>query len=87
MTLYIKFFGIELKKVVNGKKYYILVCFYKDASDNCLTYIGYNYDDKTIVFVVNGDDDGEKYASKAKNYVGIWTHFGFSIYHSIIVIF
>ena len=78
ITLYIKFFGIELDKVKqNPHKYWILVCFYKDDSDNCLTFIGYNYDDKTIVFVVN---NVERYASKAKNYVGIWTHFGISIH-------
>ena len=79
MTLYIKFFGIELRKVT-GRKYYILVCFYyeyKDDVKTCLTYIGYNYDDKTIVFVVYGE---EIYASKAKNYVGVWTHFGISIH-------
>ena len=80
ITLYIKFFGIELSKVVDGVTYYILVCFYKDTSNNCLTYIGYNYDDKTIVFVVNGE---EIYASKAKNYVGVWTHFGISVHKKI----
>ena len=30
--------------------------------------------------MVNGEDDGEKYASKAKNYVGVWTHFGISVH-------
>jgi len=83
MTLYIKFFGIELSKAKAGQQvgriYYSLVCFYKDISNGnlCLTYIGYNYRDKTIVFVVNGE---EIYASRAKNYVGVWTHFGISIH-------
>ena len=76
MTLYIKFFGIELDKV-DGRTYYKFVCFYKDNTQTCLTYIGYNYDDKTIVFVVNGK---EIYSSRAKNYVGVWTHFGISIH-------
>ena len=79
MTLYIKFFGIELDKVVPGQERYILVCFYKDLSNGniCKTYIGYNYLDKTIIFVVNGE---EIYSSRAKYYVGIWTHFGISIH-------
>ena len=83
ITLYIKFFGIELQKVVSGQKYYILVCFNIDVSGNCHTYIGYNYDDKTIVFVVKDacdTGDCEIYASRAKNYVGVWTHFGISIH-------
>ena len=77
MTLYIKFFGIELKKVVKGQERYILVCFYKDSSNECKTYIGYNYFEKTIIFVVNGE---EIYSSRAKHYVGVWTHFGISIH-------
>ena len=83
ITLYIKFFGIELDKVVEGKVHYPLVCFYYDQNiteytKNCRTFIGYNYDDKTIVFVVN---DNEIYAARARPYVGIWTHFGISIHH------
>ena len=56
-----------------------MVCFYKDFSNGntCLTYIGYNYDDKTIIFVFNGE---EIYTSKAKNYAGVWTLFGISIH-------
>ena len=84
MTLYIKFFGIELSKanqgLAEGKIHYVLVCFYKNVDGNCLTFIGYNYFDKTIVFVVNGD---EIYSSRAKNYVGIWTHFGISIHRRL----
>ena len=51
ITLYIKFLGIELSKVDPDKLYYPLTCFYNDTNDNniCLTYIGYNYDNKTIV--------------------------------------
>ena len=81
ITLYIKFFGIERDKIIEGKIYYILVCFYKDASNfnNCVTFIGYNYDNRTIVFVVN---DKEVYSSKAKDYLGVWTHFGISIHRS-----
>ena len=77
MTLYIKFFGIELKKVVKGKERYVLVCFYKDSNRDCKTYIGYNYFNKAIIFVVN---DKEIYSSRAKLYVGVWTHFGISIH-------
>ena len=84
IALYIKFFGIELSKVIPGKLHYPLVCFYNNTiggnPDECLTFIGYNYDDKTIVFVVNGN---EIYASKAKPYVGVWTHFGISIHHQL----
>ena len=86
ITLYIKFFGIELDKVIEDKVYYPLCCFYYDEDDEneenkeCKTYIGYNYDDKTIVFVVNGE---EIYASRAKPYVGVWTHFGISIHHRL----
>ena len=83
ITLYIKFFGIELNKVKQNptRIYWVLVCFYKDASNNCKTYIGYNYNDKTIVFVVNGV---EIYSSRAKNYVGVWTHFGISLHRRTV---
>ena len=79
ITLYIKYFGIDLTRVKTGKIHYILACFYKDTSNNdkCMTYIGYNYNDKKICFVVNGN---EIYAAKAKDYIGIWTHFGISIH-------
>ena len=82
ITLYIKFFGIELSKVVKNQIYYPFTCFYNDTKNNnkCLTFIGYNYDDKTIVFVVNNN---EIYSIKAKTYVGIWTHFGISIHHQL----
>ena len=86
ITLYIKFFGIELSKVIKDKVYYPLTCFYNDTTKNdddenkCLTYIGYNYDDKTLVFVVNGT---EIYSTRAKPYVGVWTHFGISIHHQL----
>ena len=82
ITLYIKFFGIELSKIARNQIHYPLTCFYKDIknNDNCLTFFGYNYDDKTIVFVVNGI---EIYSIKAKPYVGIWTHFGISIHHKL----
>ena len=80
ITLYIKFFGIELSKVVPNQIHYSIACFYNDTNNNdvCLTFIGYNYDDKALVFVVNGR---EIYSTKAKPYVGIWTHFGISIHH------
>ena len=86
ITLYIRFFGIELSKVVKNKVYYPITCFYNDTTKNdndekkCLTFIGYNYDDKTIVFVVNGI---EIYSTKAKAYIGVWTHFGISIHHQL----
>ena len=82
ITLYIKYFGIDLSRTIEGKIYYILACFYKDIhnEDNCLTYIGYNYIKKTIVFIVNNE---EIYESTAKNYIGIWTHFGISIHRQI----
>ena len=86
ITLYIKFFGIELSKVIPDKIHYPLVCFFNDTNkndtdeDKCLTFIGYNYDNKTLVFVVNGN---EVYATKAKPYVGVWTHFGISIHHQL----
>ena len=80
ITLYIKFFGIELDKVITGQVYYPLCCFKIDESGECKIYIGYNYDDKTIVFVVNGR---EIYASRAKPYIGVWTHFGISIHHQL----
>ena len=77
ITLYIKFFGIELSKVKNGpKNYYILVCFYVIGTV-CKTYIGYNYKQKAIVLIVNEE---EIFFSKAKNYIGIWTHFGISVH-------
>lgn len=77
ITLYITFFGIELKKVIPDKVYYPLCCFYNDEDGECKTFIGYNYDDKTIVFVVNGE---EIYASRAKPYIGVGTPFGISLF-------
>ena len=79
ITLYIKYFGIDLKKVNSDKVLYKLACFYKDINNNdeCLTYIGYNYDDRTIILVVDGD---EIYNSEVVEYIGIWTHFGISVY-------
>ena len=56
ITLYIKFFGIELKKIQAGKTYYTLVCFYKKTiagKVQCSTFIGYNNDEKTFVFVID----------------------------------
>ena len=81
IALYIKFFGIELSKVIPNKVHYPLVCFFNNTvNEECLTFIGYNYDDKTLVFVVNGI---ERYATRAKPYVGVWTHFGISIHHML----
>ena len=78
ITLYIKFFGIELSKVVDDQERYPLVYFYKNPDNpRNVTYIGYNYYDKTLIFVVNGE---EVYSSRAKPYIGIWTHFGISIH-------
>ena len=80
ITLYIKFFGIENEKIKSGKAYYTLVCFYKktvSGKEQCLTYIGYNNDEKTIVFVIDGI---EVYSTKVKKCIGVWTHFGISIH-------
>ena len=82
ITLYIKFFGIELSKVVRDKVHYPLVYFYKDPTnpqkDELSTYIGYNYDEKSLEFVIKNKTI---YIAKAKPYIGIWTHFGVSIHH------
>ena len=80
IAFYIKFFGIELSKVKTDKIYYPLVCFYYNDAGECLTYLGYNYDNKTLVFVVNGE---EIYATRAKSYIGVWTHIGISIHHQL----
>ena len=76
ITLYIKYFGIDLDKFKKENEYYILACFYIE-DDICKTYIGYKYYEKNIVFVVKGE---EIYSSNAKNYIGIWTFFGISIH-------
>ena len=76
ITLYIKYFGIDLDKFNANKDYYIITCFYI-KENKCSTYIGYNYYEKKIVFVINNK---EIYSSNAKNYIGIWTFFGISIY-------
>ena len=80
ITLYIKLFGIDSKKIKSGKTYYTLVCFFKktvSGVEQCSTYIGYNNDEKTIVFII---EDKEIYSVKARNYIGVWTHFGISIH-------
>ena len=45
ITLYIKFYGIELDKVITGQVYYPLCCFKIDESGECKIYIllSYNY--------------------------------------------
>ena len=78
ITLYIKFFGINRKGYKQDINYYIFVClFYNKDTDKCETFIGYNYDEKTIVFKVN---NVEEYSIEAKSYIGIWTHIGISIH-------
>ena len=82
ITIYIKFFGINLDKINSddsndvNTKYYIFFCL-KKAENKCKTFVGYNYNDKTIIFYVNGK---ERYSVKAKDYIGVWTHIGISIH-------
>ena len=82
ITLYIKFFGIELSKVPKKTLHFPLVYFYKDPSapkdDQKSTYIGYNYDEKALEFVKSNKII---YIERAKPYIGVWTHFGISIHH------
>ena len=81
-TIYIKYFGINLNKINSddsddpNTKYYIFFCLFKDQN-KCKTFVGYNYNEKTIIFYINGF---ERYSTKAKDYIGVWTHIGISIH-------
>ena len=80
ITIYIKFFGIDLSQVESSKNYYPFFCLYNNENNKCGTFIGYNYDDKTLVFYYKNK---EIYSTKAKPYIGMWTHFGISIHHKL----
>ena len=81
-TIYIKYFGINKDKInsadynIYNTKYYIFFCLLKEENI-CKTFVGYNYNEKTIIFYVNGV---ERYSVKAKDYIGVWTHIGISIH-------
>ena len=61
--------------VVQNQTHYPITFFYNDINNNntYLTFIGYNYDDKAIVFIVNRKEIN---STKAKPYVGICTPLG-----------
>ena len=78
ITIWIKYFGIQLGKTTDTG-YFPLFYLYNKS-----TFLAYKPSRQSLIFVIHNEEveEVEAYVIRIKEHIGIWTHFGFSIYHS-----